>query len=405
MAHIVPNLLLARLRQMPFTPEPPEPRPSDKTDVDDGAYYPTPIDIVVARVMLTRSVKLPPDLVDAIFDYAEYWAHSTNVIDYQAEQQEPLRISGTSSTEDRFLLRSYPVGLTGIEGQDTLSKELAYDTQESRPLPRGSDCNAEYFAKLAKYPTPRLMNPVRKVVFKIKSHDQGWASGDTANKGTYKASWTWFEAGLEKFDAAQTCHAQCTRDVRQELPESNSPALPVCGIRAVYPRIEQVPNNNDKNMEGNVDWNQHEPELGYKYVHPLAAQPEWEIQRNLTAIGDWQEHVVAWSYLDDIEPDSDAGRALNDQGRGRATGDGSFVRSLVLGDIITVWGKARFGGWVNHVDNVKIETMLRQRPTVFYRSTGIRNKTVAPTRTARVDFIDTLKEQFPEQQMLGVQAV
>jgi hypothetical protein len=85
-----------------------------------------------------------------------------------------------------------------------LSKELAYDTHEARPLPKGSDCAANYFAKLAKYPTPRLVNPVRKVVFKIKSHDQGWG-GDPDAKGTYKASWTWFDAGLERFDAALTC--------------------------------------------------------------------------------------------------------------------------------------------------------------------------------------------------------
>lgn len=107
MAHIVPNMLLARLRQMPLLPqdrEQPEPQPSDKTDTNDGLYHPTPIDIVVVRTMLTRSVKLPPDLVDAIFDYAEYWAHSTNVIDYQAEQQEPLRINGSSMSEDKFLV-------------------------------------------------------------------------------------------------------------------------------------------------------------------------------------------------------------------------------------------------------------------------------------------------------------
>lgn len=109
MAHIVPNLLLRRLRQMPWAqsePEPKEPQPSDKTDTDDGFYHPTPIDIVVVRVMLTRSAKLPPTLVDQIFEDAEYWAHSTNVIDYQAEQQEPLRINGSSMTEDKFLVSS-----------------------------------------------------------------------------------------------------------------------------------------------------------------------------------------------------------------------------------------------------------------------------------------------------------
>ncbi|OAQ60010.1 ankyrin repeat protein [Pochonia chlamydosporia 170] len=361
MAHIVPNMLLARLRQMPLLPqdrEQPEPQPSDKTDTNDGLYHPTPIDIVVVRTMLTRSVKLPPDLVDAIFDYAEYWAHSTNVIDYQAEQQEPLRINGSSMSEDKFLLRSYPIGLTGIEGQDTLSKELAYDTREAMPRPAGTDHDQNYFARVAKYPTPRLIHPVRKVVFKIKSHDQGWG-GDAEAKGTYRASWTWFEAGLERFDAAHKCDPQCTRDARQETPGSDSPSLPVCALRPIYPNIEQV--QNDREGDGDNSNNDsenkeaEEPEVKYRYVHPLEGQAEWEIHRNKSATSDWQEHHVTWSYLDDTKADSDAGKALDDAGRGRATGDGSFVRSLLLGDVITVWGKARFGGWVNNVDNVKIE--------------------------------------------------
>ncbi|KAF6792649.1 hypothetical protein CMUS01_16143, partial [Colletotrichum musicola] len=46
---------------------------------------------------------------------------------------------------------------------------------------------------------------------------------------------------------------------------------------------------------------------------------------------------------------------LVDFGRGRGTGTGRFVRSLKLGDVVTVWGKARFGGWTNNVEFVKVE--------------------------------------------------
>lgn len=47
------------------------------------------------------------------------------------------------------------------------------------------------------------MHPVRKVVFTIQSHDQGWATGER-NRG-YHNSWTWFEAGLERFDPSASC--------------------------------------------------------------------------------------------------------------------------------------------------------------------------------------------------------
>lgn len=81
---------------------------------------------------------------------------------------------------------------------------LAYDTNEAKPRPLGKEHDPSYFAKLADYPTPKLLHPVRKVVFSIRSKDQGWG-GDSEDHHTYHGSWTWFEAGLEKFDAEQTC--------------------------------------------------------------------------------------------------------------------------------------------------------------------------------------------------------
>lgn len=64
----------------------------------------TPIDIVIARIMLTKGKKLPPDVVDVIFDFAEYWAHSSNEIDFIAEHSNPLMINGGSPVENKFLV-------------------------------------------------------------------------------------------------------------------------------------------------------------------------------------------------------------------------------------------------------------------------------------------------------------
>ena len=113
--------------------------------------------------------------------------------------------------------------------------------------------------------------------------------------------------------------------------------------------------NGDDGQQSTGSNEEHGDEDRCRYIHPLHRDPDWEIQRNKAATMQWQEHVVTWSYLDDMQPDSDAGKALDDQGRGRGTGDGSFVRNLRLGDVVTVWGKARFTGWVNTVDHVKIE--------------------------------------------------
>ena len=82
---------------------------------------------------------------------------------------------------------------------------------------------------------------------------------------------------------------------------------------------------------------------------------QWTIQRNLVAHTRMKEHIVEWSWTDDIDPESDAAAELDKQGRGAATGDGSFVRSLKMGDVVTVWGKARFPSWMNQVEKVKID--------------------------------------------------
>jgi hypothetical protein len=309
---------------------------------DDEArpYQPSPVDIVVVRTMLHRGVKLPVDIADFVLDLAEYWAHSSNYINYVEEQQSPMKISGTSPNQNKFLIRSYPVGLTGIYEKKDLAEELAYCTNESKPARLRREHEGQFFAGLADYPAPVLVSPVRKVVFTIRSHDQGWAStrGDP-DEGPYAASWTWFEAGLERFDAEQTCDDQCTYDVRYKSRSSTAPALPVCALRPLHPAFEP----------------DQPADKGNKYTHPLLPEDRWTIQRNKTAEKKMQEYVVEWSSRDAILPDSEAAQGLQLAGRGRETGDGEFVRSLRLGDVVTVWAKARFGGWVNHIESVKVD--------------------------------------------------
>ncbi|KAF5021953.1 hypothetical protein F66182_5993 [Fusarium sp. NRRL 66182] len=284
----------------------------------------TPVDIIVTRVMLTKGKKLPPGVVDIIFDFAEYWAHSSNEIDFQLHHSSPLRIEGTSPSQNKFILRSFPVGLTGIEDaedEEALAEVLAYDLNEAKPRPLSKEHDPSYFAKLAKYPTPKLLHPVRKIVFSIRSKDQGWG-GDAENRHTYNGAWTWFEAGLEKFDADQECDPVCTYDVRYKSASSKASPLPVCALRPLYPSIVPQDKSNDK----------------YKFEHPLGHDERWTIARNKTAHRAWQDHVVTWSWRDDIQPETEAAVKLcSEHGRGEGTGDGWFVRDLKLGDVVTNW--------------------------------------------------------------------
>ncbi|KAH6980905.1 hypothetical protein BKA56DRAFT_486020 [Ilyonectria sp. MPI-CAGE-AT-0026] len=319
--------------------------PSDESDTKDGghgaAFSPSPIDIVVARIMLARGLKLPTDLVNVIFDHAEYWAHSSNEIDYIAEHGDPLSILGKSPTNNRLVLRAFPVGLTGLTdaNERELAEELAWDKNEAKPLPLSREHDPEYFKRLPDYPMPTLVRPVRKIVFSICSADQGWG-GELGNRGTYKGAWSWFEAGLERFDADQTCTPDCTYDVRFKSSLSKESPLPVCGLRPLNPEIEPIPEGNGK----------------FQYKHPINHIESLVVQRNMTATKDSQDHVITWSYLDNIRSDSLEAKEIDElQGRGRETLDGSFVRDLKLGDVVTLWAKARFPGWKNNVEKVKID--------------------------------------------------
>ncbi|KAH6885254.1 hypothetical protein B0T10DRAFT_550559 [Thelonectria olida] len=318
---------------------PPQQKQDDFGDAPERSFAPEPVDIYVVRAMLAKAKKLPADIVDLVFDHAEYWVHSSNEIDYKAEHQEPLRVSGRSPSENKFALRSYPVGLTCPHHKKDLSEELNWDTVEAKPVPLEKEQDPEYFKKLAGYATPKLVNPVRKIVFSIRSRDQGHG-GEPGSRGTYTGSWTWFEAGLEKFEADQECDAQCTYDVRYKSQASKASPLPVCGLRPVFPEIEP-----DEEHEGR-----------FKYEHPLFPSEKREIYRNRTATRDWDDREVTWRWSDNLDPTSPEAIALDEnEGRGRDSMSGEFVRSLKMGDVVTVWAKARFPAWVNQVEKVKID--------------------------------------------------
>lgn len=74
----------------------------------DDRYQPMPTEVAALRRLLMGAKQLPADIVDAIFDHAEYWVHSSNEIDYKKEIQNPLIITAGSRSEDKFLVTFTP---------------------------------------------------------------------------------------------------------------------------------------------------------------------------------------------------------------------------------------------------------------------------------------------------------
>lgn len=297
-------------------------------------YQPSVLDVVVAKAMMVKALTLPLELVDRIMDLAEYWPHTSARLDYGAKPRAVAR--GSSSLEDAFLLRTIPLGF--VKQVDTDAGR--YKTEESKLLRLSSEHPVEQFHKWIGSPSRTVQHPCRKIVFTITSKDQGWG-GTSGSQSTYQHSYTWFEVGLERIDASGKCGNDCPDHARQAMDESptstSRPDISLCALRPVVPPLFG------------------EPHKSLRMEHPLHAVHEYMIQCNETASNEQRTHVVEWRADDYIDPDTPQAQELVDCGRGRGTGTGEFVRGLKLGDVVTVWAKARFPGWENNLSFLKVD--------------------------------------------------
>jgi hypothetical protein len=235
-----------------------------------------------------------------------------------------------------------------------LIKKVHYDHRyysftaaPAKPLSEGGDYSLSQFQQWIGGPTDTLKHPCRKIVFTFRSRDQGWG-GHPQDRGSYRGSWTWFEAGKERFDknatrpedspekkasfqdtAAGEAGSSSALDPSGEMP---TPYLPVYAARSIEPALEP-------GQEA--------------FHHDLHPSPRLTIQKNRAATRELATHQIVWSWKD--TGDRLSPERLSELGRGPETGNGDFVRNLTLGDVVTVWAKARFAGWANHVDCVKLD--------------------------------------------------
>lgn len=256
------------------------------------------------------------------------------VSDNPAQPTQPPNITGPTSRRvampipppvDADLLEPTPAAQPAESAPQDVdqSKSAAYSQTDSFEAP-----DADLFAKLANYPLPSLVSPVRKIVFKIRSHDQGHTSSTPPEHLPFHGSWTWFEAGLEKLDekdaVSNSPDGKSTLDIKAEA------------LRCVIPG-PRTENN----------------ERVYNFV--LLPDDKMLVQKNRAGEKEWHDHEVVWRYTDYIDPESDQGIALERDGRGKASGTGEFVRSLEVGDVVTLWAKARFPAWTNYVEKASIK--------------------------------------------------
>jgi hypothetical protein len=381
-------------------------------------------------------------------------------------------------TTNEMQLRSYPLGYLPKEYNRTrcmmrAESTLNYLTIKPEPWRKSEDFPGGTTEDICKHwvrdAAIRGEYPCRKIVFMLKSHDQGWG-GDRRHRGTYNGSYTWFEVGKEKMTAFRDSQlppfsfspthnrAEFTEstiegmlehfevkplphfeipDDGQTIPQSENatpaplfcshmqelknsqkpqqaessssladrspPSIEVGDENQVLPpsnaNITPPPHTNPRhhprrhlpqqsanttselitNSQFQVPLQEEEssdPEItsppsiicavrtitpstategATEFHHPLLWDMFTCIQKNLAATEEFKEHKIVWSCTDNVDPDSLDGKELDSQGRGRATATGEYVRNMKVGDVVTVWGKARFPGWANFVETVKID--------------------------------------------------
>ena len=140
-------------------------------------------------------------------------------------------------------------------------------------------------------------------------------------------------------------------------PQYDQRNIPTCAIRPLWPPSVPVDSSTSAGPDAIPNNNPNAPPpaaTGAQYHHTLQPAPDHLIQRNKLASRNFEHHHVEWSATDDVDPESPEADQLEAAGRGRATGNGAFVRSLKFGDMVTVWARARYPAWVNNVKRVEV---------------------------------------------------
>ncbi|KAK3396010.1 hypothetical protein B0T20DRAFT_501226 [Sordaria brevicollis] len=314
-----------------------DPAPQEQHDDIDRStdpYEPTAMEVIFVRAILEKALQLPSEIINNIIDYAEYWPHTSTVVDY-SNWPETQRVvhSGDPSTENVFLLRTLPLGF--VKPPSTFYKHQRNHEAPLDPIPREQkEFPVDTYQSLI---APNVTHPCRKIKFTIVSHDQGWGG---RYRNTYRESHTWFDVGLER----------CL----QPNDDYNKPTFDPRTLSTLIPEVREV-GPEDNNVQGT-----------HTFDFPLHPEPDKMIQCNMVANNQFHQYEVEWKWTDDTTSadfiDTGYGceqdmlpNPLPNLGRGQATGDGKFVRDLKLGDVVTVWAKARYGGWANYIKRVQVD--------------------------------------------------
>ncbi|KAL7269980.1 hypothetical protein RUND412_007324 [Rhizina undulata] len=271
-------------------------------------FQPTPTDVAFTRaVLLTR---LPLELVDYILHSAKYWSRMVVSL---TEKCRALALGSNAYDCHQLILQTPPI------------PGLITDLR------------------------PWRQKPVRKIFFEFESQDQGFSCEpdgfirhpDAKWSAPYHASFSWFEAYIERASAAS--RAEILRNAGTlKKPEDISADIHSRG-RAQAPSTSRSPLG--QGTRG----------IGWEIVE-VNGRRNWPVQRNVHSGESLKKHKVVWNYDDKdvwgLEEVYVWERTSAIDGRGLG---GEFVRALQPGDRILLVARAQKGWWENNIANARIE--------------------------------------------------
>lgn len=185
-------------------------------------------------------------------------------------------------------------------------------------------------------PIPAWVKRIESVRWWIKSHDQGYSGEPAENKGTYRCSWTWFEAAILR--GSRVCRLEEDLVKTEEPVNITDPAVP-------YP---------EEGLE----------EVGVTVVGEELAEEvktRWRVQSNVNSHRDPTEHVIEWFPHQKIPEEvlSDPGNTNSEEDVRTGHGFGiGFVDALKPGDRLVLIARATYPAWINNIRGAEVEIIF-----------------------------------------------
>lgn len=331
---------------------------SDQPPYFDLRKCPSMAAVISLRQYLSLTRDLPNEIIDIILDLAEYWPHTSSILDmttrvysgymcygtYPARPRQKLgRLLSTPESrrewkEDGFLIRTPPLGWHCVSDANLSKPGETKPPSTSTPRPRAKSKPLIPTPQPPTWLPPRGLHPARRVVFEILSREERPENAHRPGSTfCYADSKTSFDASVDSISFPKTTKRSTNRSIDPLLWTAEA-ATKDCHTQQpshVCYAIRAKSSPKSPYSTSSSSYSSSKPSSSKAPPNPFP--PASGVTKNYTAHN--RKVVRTWRY-DGAErcylPTTD-----RDFGSEDAT---EFVKALREGDCIGLWARARKSG-------------------------------------------------------------